>query len=270
MLTRIPATLPETHRNFIDRALRIFSADPRVLGVAAAGSFADDKMDRFSDIDLTIVVEPTHATEILSERTAIAASLGELLASFTGEHVGEPRLLICLYGSPLLHVDLKFVALTDAADRVDEPAVIWEREGRLTEAMAQRSGKYPCPDMQWVEDRFWVWVHYAATKIGRGEFFETLEFLSFLRANVLSPLGLQALGLRPSGVRRIEQLAPQLANELRNTVATLEPHSLIAALKACITLYEKLVDTNKTLVDKKTAARIAAIEYLNEIELLRV
>jgi hypothetical protein len=31
-----------------------------------------------------------------------------LLVGFTGEHVGEPRVLICLYGPPVLHVDLKF------------------------------------------------------------------------------------------------------------------------------------------------------------------
>ena len=36
-------------------------------------------------------------------------------ATFTGEHVGESRVLICLYGPPLLHVDLKFVSLSDAA-----------------------------------------------------------------------------------------------------------------------------------------------------------
>jgi hypothetical protein len=38
-----------------------------------------------------------------------ASRLGELLPSFTGEHVGEPRLLICLYNNPLLHAELKFV-----------------------------------------------------------------------------------------------------------------------------------------------------------------
>jgi hypothetical protein len=36
-------------------------------------------------------------------------------SAFSGEHVGEPRALICLYGPPLLPVDLKFVSLSDAA-----------------------------------------------------------------------------------------------------------------------------------------------------------
>ena len=47
----------------------------------------------------------------MQARVQLAESLHLLLAAFTGEHVGEPRLLICLYRSPLLHVDLKYVSL---------------------------------------------------------------------------------------------------------------------------------------------------------------
>ncbi|MER7057532.1 MULTISPECIES: hypothetical protein [unclassified Streptomyces] len=34
------------------------------------------------------------------------------------------------------------------------------------------------PDLQWIEDRFWIWVHYGATKLGRGELFEVNGFLA--------------------------------------------------------------------------------------------
>ncbi|NRS94850.1 hypothetical protein DFH40_002566 [Clostridium beijerinckii] len=47
----------------------------------------------------------------MNERIKIAESLGTLLSAFTGEHVGEPRLLICLCEPELLHVDLKFVSI---------------------------------------------------------------------------------------------------------------------------------------------------------------
>jgi hypothetical protein len=52
-------------------------------------------------------------------RAGFAGALGPLLSAFTGDHVGEPRLLICLYGPPLLHVDLKFVTPADLAERVE-------------------------------------------------------------------------------------------------------------------------------------------------------
>ena len=47
----------------------------------------------------------------MAQRKVLAGTLGHLLHAFTGEHVGEPRLLICLYGPELLHVDLKFMDL---------------------------------------------------------------------------------------------------------------------------------------------------------------
>ncbi len=75
-------------------------------GIVVMGS-----MDEFSDIDLVLVIDPPTIDDVMHERTMIASRLGRLVAAFTGEHVGEPRLLICLYDDPVLHVDFKFVNL---------------------------------------------------------------------------------------------------------------------------------------------------------------
>lgn len=147
-----PSTLPEPHRQFLARALDVLAADPRIVGIAAAGSYADDDMDAYSDLDLVIAVAPDQLAALTPDRARIAASLGPLLAAFTGEHVGEPRVLICLYAEPLLHVDLKFVALPDAATRVDEPVVLWERGGVLSETLRGGDPHYPAPEPQWIED----------------------------------------------------------------------------------------------------------------------
>lgn len=265
MLTHA-STCPPGHRDFLDRAVERLAADPRVVGVAAAGSYADNSMDEFSDLDLVIAVEPEHFTAILSERQRIAAALGNLLAAFTGEHVGEPRLLICLYDTPLLHVDLKFVAIDDADKRVDDPLILWERDSRLTAILSASAGRYPQPDPQWIEDRFWVWIHYVAAKIGRGEGFDALAMLSFLRGSVIGPLGLWAQGQRPAGVRRVEMLAPDFAAELKLTLGAHNPQSLIAATRGCIAVYRRLRAAGKTAVQLRSTAEAAATAYLAEIE----
>src|SRR5678816_3323580 len=139
----LPGSLPELHREFLLRSIDRLNNDRRIVGVAAGGSFITNSMDEFSDLDLIIAVEPAHYDEINLERMKIAASLGKLLAAFTGEHVGEPRVLICLYEAPLLHVDLKFVSLDDVATRVEDPSVLWERDGRLSSALAQSKAEFP-------------------------------------------------------------------------------------------------------------------------------
>src|SRR4051794_5519980 len=97
------------HREAAARIVAELSRDPRIAGVAAGGSWLT-AMDEHSDLDLVVAVFREHEASVTAERMALAERCGPLLAAFTGEHVGEPRLLICLYGPPLLHVDLKFVA----------------------------------------------------------------------------------------------------------------------------------------------------------------
>ena len=202
--------------------------------------------------------------DVLASRRALAGTLGTLLAAFTGEHVGEPRLLICLYGHPLLHVDLKFVVLDDAAQRVEDPAVIWERDGRLSEVLSRGRAAFPKPDPQWLDDRFWTWVHYLAGKIARGELFEALDGLAFLRGRVLGPLALERAGARPAGVRRIEREVPEVARELQAAVARYEAGDCLRALRACIALYRDLRPSSVD-VAASAAAEATAVAYVDEV-----
>jgi hypothetical protein len=258
--------LPEAHSGFLDRALAHLTKDLRIAGVAAGGSYLTNSIDEFSDLDLVIFIEPSAYESVLDQRQSIAAELGPLLAAFTGEHVGEPRLLICLYGPPLLHVDLKFVNLEDAGERIEDPAVLFERDGRLSAVFAETAASFPDLDLQWIEDRFWVWIHYAAAKIGRGELMEACDFLAFLRSQVLGPLALRQQGARPSGVRKIEFAAAQLAAEIQNTVTVYDSSSCLAALELSVDLYRSLrmQSVTESLV-LRHQAETAAFEYLQEI-----
>jgi hypothetical protein len=258
-----PTSLPATHRTFLASALDVLRADARIVGVSAAGSFATNTMDDYSDIDLVVAVEPERHAAVMTERRRIAESLGPLMSAFTGEHVGEPRLLICLYGPPLLHVDLKFVALPDAARRVDDGVILLDRDDRLRAVLATAAAKYPAPDPQWIEDRFWTWIHYAAAKIARGELFEAIDGLAFLRGLALGPLALLKAGALPCGVRRLEQCAPEVARALRDTVAGYDAHDCLRALEACVELYRRLRPADGVL--RGVAAEAAAVHYLDDV-----
>ena len=226
----LPRTLPEAHRRLLGQLVQRLSADPRFVGVAIGGSFVSDSMDAFSDLDLVIAVEPEHLGTVLAERQRTAAGLGTLLAAFTGEHVGEPRMLICLFADPLLHVDLKFVALPDAAERIEDPAILWEREGRLTAALAARPPVYPLPDRQWIEDRFWISGALCrrqdrARRAVRGHRLPRVP----APARARSARGAERAGLRPGGCAGFKATAPDLGGELR---ATLAGHDAADCLRA--------------------------------------
>lgn len=222
----------------MDRLLAIVDADDRFVGVTLGGSTARGTADAHSDLDLVLACRDAEHDALMRERHDLAASLGPLLVAFTGEHVGEPRLLIALYGPPLLHVDLKLVAQSDLAHRVEDGLLLHERDGAVQTAWTTATASWPQPDPQWIEDRFWVWVHYGATKIARGELFECLDLLAMIRSAVLGPLLARNAGHpRPQGVRRIEDTVPTAVDALAATVGEHSSIGCATALTAAVELY---------------------------------
>jgi predicted nucleotidyltransferase len=259
-------SLPAPHAAFLAFAIPRIAADARLVGVAAGGSYLTDTLDEFSDLDLVIAVAPEAYETVLADRQALAAELGPLLAAFTGEHVGEPRLLICLFGPPLLHVDLKFVREDDLAVRVEDPAVLWERDGRMRAALLAGSARYPDPDPQWIEDRFWIWVHYVAAKVGRGEILEAADALASIRGLTFGPMALASRGARPMGVRKLERVAPDLAVRLARTVAACEAPSCLVALRHAIDCYREFRDGAAVpTLRRRTEAEEAAVAYVDAL-----
>jgi len=240
--------------------------DDRYLALLAGGSMRDGTMDRFSDLDLVLVYDERHRADIMAERMEFAGRIGPLLSGFTGEHVGEPRLLICLYGPAPLHVDLKFSTLLELESRIENPLILWERDSSASEAFRRSAPQPIAVHPQWIEDRFWVWVHYGATKLGRGEWFECIDFLAFLRGAVFGPLLAARHGQEARGVRKLETfLSEDELRELRGTVADCSAESCYRAFLTAIELYRKLRREGREPVTLREEAELAAVGYLHKI-----
>jgi predicted nucleotidyltransferase len=259
------ARLPRWAQEFVDKVVSACEQDPRILGVTIGGSAVTGTMDVFSDLDFLIICTNDGCDEVLAGARDLAATLGPLLVAFTGEHVRESRLLIGVFGPPLRHVDLKFVTLADLATRVEDGLLLWARDARVGDALQATAAVWPALDPQWIEDRFWVWVHYTATKLGRGELFEVIDSLAFMRSAVFGPLLAAQHGQRPQGVRRIEQYAPEAVPELVATIGDHTQAGCISALRATIVLYRRLRVAGSPQIEHHTAAEVAAVAYLDEI-----
>lgn len=254
---------------FAHRAKSILEIDDEVIGLAVAGSWLTNEIDEFSDLDL-IVVTKSKISDDKNSMLNYAKRLGIFLSGFTGEHVGEPRVLICLYDNPLLHVDIKFLTLDEFHSRIETPVILLDRNGQLQTVLNNSPSKFPYPDFQWIEDRFWTWVHYALLKIGRGENLQAYDFFGFLRMVVFGPLLHIKNGNLPRGVRKVERdLKEEDLNSLKLTIPNYDRPSLMTSLRSSVDLYQKLrtvlFDSN-IILQKETEQ--AVIKYLDEIEVL--
>lgn len=254
-------------QDFAYNAAEIVSADQNVLGLAVAGSWITNELDEYSDLDLVLVTKEQISSD-KEKMIDLAKSLGNFISGFTGEHVGEPRLLICLYDDPLLHVDIKFLTLQEFVNRIENPVILFERDDLLTAIITSTEAKWPEPDFQWIEDRFWTWVHYACMKIGRGELMEAYDFLSFLRQTVFSPLMQVKNNKKVRGLRRVEtQLSLSDLENLKITIAQYNNASIIKALDNSISIYKslrrKLFPATITMQEK---AEKRSLEYFKQIK----
>jgi len=160
------STIPALHLKFIQKVRDEVARDTRLVALLAGGSYVHGGFDDHSDLDFVIVVQDESYAEVMASRLEFAGGLGDLLAAFTGEHVGEPRLLICLYGPTLIHVDLKFVKSSDLSRLVERPAVLFARDRSQLESVLEAAAvEWPNASPQWFEQRAWIWLHYGAAKL---------------------------------------------------------------------------------------------------------
>jgi hypothetical protein len=257
---------PMQQKLFAEDVRNIIKDDPLYLGLAAAGSWITNEMDEYSDLDLVLITSEKIGGNV-SRMMPEAARFGTLLSAFTGEHVGEKRLLVCLYDNPIIHVDLKFLTVEELEERIEDPVILFERDSAISNVLRSSHASWPEPDLQWIEDRIWTWVHYMAGKIGRGEYFETLSSFDFIRTQVLSPMMQLAIGVQPRGLRRIEwRLNNELLNELLATVTPPERISLLKGLRVIVDNYLTLRGKLSAGIQIRGAVEKRSLEYLGFIE----
>ena len=229
------SALPHLHQSYIDRVAQAAQVDPRVEALLGGGSLVHGGFDEHSDLDFVLVVGDDDFPSAMAGRRAFAESIGGLVSAFTGEHVGEPRLLICLYGPPLIHVDLKWVTPGDLDWRIERPCVLWAQDmAAVTARLGKADISWPNQSAQWFEDRAWTWLHYGAVKMQRGELFEAVGMLGDFRSMVLGPMLARRAGALQRGVRRIERFENGI---LRSTIANLDRQDIARALVASLELY---------------------------------
>lgn len=232
----------DLQRSFVNQAVNILRGDSLVLGLTVGGSWITGELDEYSDVDF-ILVTHNNITDNKALMWSYAQRLGHLLSAFTGEHVGDKRVLICMYelSGALLHVDIKFLTLPEFHHRVEDPVILLDTDGQLAQVIATTSSAFPPPDLQWMEDRFWTWVHYSYTKIQRGEYFEAFDTAGFLRAVVLGPMLHLKHGNQPRRVRRVETLLPpEDLSQLKRTLPQYDKASLLDSLRQMVALYQNL------------------------------
>jgi hypothetical protein len=231
------------HRAKAESACRAALTDPDVVAMVVTGSFATGIADELSDVDLRLYARPDAVEGVVARVPDLASAAGSVVALFVAEHLAIPTLTIVLYDD-LVHVDFDVVAADRAAEHNDGlPAVVlWEREP-ISDVLPGTYAPEVAAGVRWMEARIWTWSWYIQSKVLRGELYEALDGLQYVRDQVLFRLLAFHGERRPAGGRRAEAVVGDHRDAFARTIPrSLDPATVLAALREEIDLYRVLAD----------------------------
>jgi len=234
--------------------------DPAVLGMLIGGSFASGEADDYSDLDMQLVVKDGQVENLVPKLRAMADEAGPVVAAFFAEHVGLPHMLIVLY-EDLVHADFEPVQVSEVGSRNAglSTHVLWERDPAVTAVLGAKDEEDRAAELAWLEDHLWTWSWYVQTKILRGELYEAMGGIQYIRDQVLFRLLAMHRDERPSSASRAESRVGSWRQQFAATVPSLGRESTIEALRASIQLYVDLAAPLQKKFGVPTADRARAL-----------
>lgn len=117
----------------LSRCIRLLETDNHVEGAYVVGSMTDETADKYSDIDLYVVVGEEHYSEVYEERFKFAQNIGDLLSTF---EVKWPncQMLGAIYRN-YVEIDIRYTKLGQAEVFNDRYKVVLDKSGRVQNAL---------------------------------------------------------------------------------------------------------------------------------------
>ncbi|RZA09244.1 MAG: hypothetical protein EOP11_02365 [Proteobacteria bacterium] len=220
--------------SIFDRATKVAQGDSRFLGLCLHQEANHE--NEFTDEELVFVCAPLAFGACAEDLRSLAENLGPLLHGYQQDKGDAEREITCLYDEPLRRIDIRLLPLDGVAE-LHRPKILWEKEGALRAEIGKHRDPNPVLDLQWMEDRFWIWMHGAAEALRAGAVFEALHQMSCLRTRILAPLLLKSHAKPASGLKAIEQTDSESLSSLRATVPLYDAKSCEISLREAAKLY---------------------------------
>jgi predicted nucleotidyltransferase len=225
-LSELDPVLRDVLEGFVSR----IGTQPGVC-VALSGSVARGEADRYSDLDIWVLIDREEQfADVREAAQTFLAEIGEPITSFAATHLGAENLLIFFLerDGQIVKVDVE-VVLAKGFQRPSELLALHDPNA-IVDRLDERAPAIF--DIEEANRRVAGWIWYAYTKAARGELFEAVDALDVLRKLALVPLLLRQAGASIEGYRRLERkLTPDALKRLRETYPSeISAPAIVAAL----------------------------------------
>lgn len=214
-------------------------------------------IDKFSDIDLSIVVESEKSLQDVKKQfSEFVSDQGDILAHFSADHLQFHSTQIIYLGIDnwVVKLDVTIASNKDQLTLPPEAKAIVDRDGVLTNI--RRNSTFTIDAFAFFE-KLCGWLWYTYSRLERGEILAAARSIDFSREAALLPLILARLRLPQDGHRRLEQRLPiPLLALIQGTYPkALEREAILSALAQLHKL--TLLELELSAVERKNELRVA-------------
>jgi len=225
--------------NLLQKIKSLVEQDDRIRGLWAVGSLATGKVDKYSDLDLYILVDKDNYDQVFSERSAFAERIGRVLSSFEVEWP-NCQLFGVILEENCVEVDLCYCK-PEQLEIFGPYKVIVDKKGDLQELLSKHTVRFETD----VKKRLGEHLDFAAynllhavNMLGRGEYWSSIRQIEMLRKRIISLIGLRTHTDVEEEYRRLESLITEEVNTtLQNTLCSYNCESITKAIQAAASLF---------------------------------
>jgi predicted nucleotidyltransferase len=261
------------HRRVLEALFRTFKDTPRVVGLFVSGSTARRSMDRYSDIDLGVVLDSDGARE-KTWKDRWDWQVEPWFHRFDADHI-KAHFVIYLF-DPCVKADINLYTLSDLPawqgapyDPVmshTEAIEDWcKRSNAEASEVAARQPVISNDDLIHDDERVWAWLVYVTQHVLRGEYYSAAASYPDIRY-IIERWSAILRSESSFDVRKIESRYPAAeVNVLSQLFPAPDPHSLRISFDQTIVAHERqrLEITKRFGVDWRTSDH--AITRVKEI-----
>lgn len=229
---------PEERQQTLDQMLTALQTDDRIAGVLVVGTGAVGFADRYSDIDLAVVVHTAaDAPPVYDYWRAEFKTRLPVRHDFEAPR-GPNIFLFGLLLDHFLEIDASFQCLDNLVARRARWCIAFDRSNRIAEIMQTSWDTREEPDRQeqylrWLKS-IWYYITHVTIHAQRGHLWRAVLDLEDLRHRTVILAGLRH-DLETRHYREAHRLPPDFLDALQGTLVTsLDEADIIRALRAAI------------------------------------
>lgn len=230
---------PEYRNHILDLLTAEFLKDKRIAGAVLVGSGSFGFKDRYSDIDLAVLVgDEGRLDEVYSDWWGKVHAAFPVIDAFKE----KPRRLYGFLLERFLELDMSFQGRSGLYEKDPQWRVLFDKRGNIPSLMKPRPK--PTEDQAAAHDKrmqdSWYHVLHCVNSMQRGQPLRASFFLSWLRDEAILMAGLNR-GLR-TGTRSYFEDTDQLPEDVKARICgcfqkNMKPTELLRALKAVVGVY---------------------------------